>query len=151
MTVYAVPMHPNFVRGFSQHTVTPYVCFQCGNEACAVNDEDPLRTVLHWEGPSNERWEVPAIEIGVRCIRENAGQSGAPTVQEREQYRALLAEAAESIEAKEVALAAAEELADAATDPYRAIVKEELDKVVRIAALAGANAVRKDAANGAAS
>lgn len=143
MSLYAVPMQPNFAPAFSQFTQTPSVCFQCHTEACAVNDEDPAKRVLHWEAPYSEKVDLPPIEMGVRCARENAGQSGAPTVPERhalqEQVNTLELALQQAEEARVAALARAAALEDEAF----ADTEERIRKALQTAGIAGANAAKK--------
>lgn len=141
--------HPTYAPSFSQFSATPHVCFQCHTEACALNEEDPLRRVAVWRLPATEHLEVPAIEIGVRCLRENVGQTGGATVAQRDELLADLKALQEDADKLYREANEAQALAAAAVTPIVdtlvSAVKEELSKGVRLAAVAGANAARKDA------
>lgn len=145
VTGYPDLMVPFYTHAFDMNTVTPAVCAWCGGIACA--DGPPGRAVLRFEVESNAAWEVPAIEIGARCIRQEAYQLGAPAPEANAKLTAQLQAAEEALaEAR-----AREDDAAAAAQP----VLDLLERHTKVAALAAVNAYRKDAAaakaNGAAS
>lgn len=145
MTVYASAMsHPVLLTAFSPNSATPNVCFACRTESCGENG------VLDY-GPPDDF--TGAIQQGARCAELAAHQVGSPT---RERV-AVLEESLQLAEEYRVAAllradAAQEELAAlkaSVLKPYLDELLSSHEKAVKVAALAGANVVRK--ANGAAS
>lgn len=149
-TLYAGPMpHPTYATSFSQFSVTPYVCAWCHTEACAVNDEDPQRRVLVWRMPASEHVDLPAVEVGVRCLREHVAQTGGPSAATEASLREELAHVRGLYEAtaadRDAAALRADALEDEVVQPLLDRITSKVEKGLQVAGIAGANAARKAA------